>query len=85
GIYQIFESVNTIIGKALQGAGATMFVMMVNVGAQWLLFLPLAWFLALRMELGAVGSQFAMAIQLAVVAMIFIFKFRSQGWRHKRL
>ncbi|MCC6546509.1 MATE family efflux transporter [Candidatus Sumerlaeota bacterium] len=85
GIHQIFESVNTIIGKALQGAGATMFVMTVSVAAQWLLFLPLAWYLALKLELGAIGSQFAMAIQLAVVAMIFIFKFRSSGWRHKRV
>ncbi|MEO8377487.1 MAG: MATE family efflux transporter [Candidatus Sumerlaeota bacterium] len=85
GVYQIFESVNTIIGKALQGAGATMFVMIVNVSMQWLLFLPLAWFLALKVGLGAIGAQFALGIQLAVIAMIFIFKYRSQSWRHKRV
>lgn len=82
-IYQIFESINTIIGKALQGAGATFRVMVVSVGMQWIFFLPVAYFLALPMELGAYGSLYAFALQLAIVALIFLFMFRGEGWRHK--
>jgi MATE family multidrug resistance protein len=85
GLYQIFEAFNTIVGKAIQGAGSTFFVMVVSVGMQWLFFLPLAWYLALPMEFGAVGAHYAFAFQLAIIAVIYLFKFRSQGWRTKEL
>jgi len=81
GTYQILESVNTIVGKALQGAGETYFVMMVSIGSQFLVFLPLAWFLALPMELGAWGSALAFALSLAFSALLLAFRFRAPGWR----
>ncbi|CAN5506626.1 MATE family efflux transporter [soil metagenome] len=85
GAYQIFESVNTIIGKALQGAGATLFVMIVSVAMQWGVFIPLAYFLAIVMNLGAFGAVLALAIQLAIIALIFIFKYRAGGWMKVKL
>jgi len=85
GTYQVLESVNTIIGKALQGAGATLFVMTVAVSAQWLVFIPLAWLLAIRWDFGAYGSIYAFAIQLSIVALIFVFKFRGGSWRTRQV
>lgn len=83
GGYQIFESINTIIGKALQGAGSTMTVMIVTVSAQWLLFLPLAWLLALPMELGARGAIIALIVQLMVISVIFAWKYLGGSWKRK--
>lgn len=85
GIYQPLEAVNTIVGKALQGAGDTMFVMFVSVGCQWFVFLPLAWFLALPMELGAFGAIYAMAIQLSLISLVLIFKYKSGKWQHAKI
>lgn len=85
GLYQVLESVNTIIGKALQGAGETVFVMTAAVATQWLIFLPLAWFLALPMELGAFGALWAFGIQLGVLALILMAKFRSPGWKRREI
>ncbi len=84
-LYQIFEAFNSIVGKALQGAGSTFFVMVVSVGAQWLLFLPLAWFLAIPCEAGAYGCIYAMAIQLSFVAILFLWKYQSKSWLHRNI
>lgn len=85
GCYQIFESLNTILGKALQGAGATIFVMITSVSFQWGVFIPLAYFLALPMGWGAQGALLAMAIQLALAGTTFLIKFSMGGWKKKRL
>ena len=80
GCYQVFESVNTILGKAIQGSGDTFFVMVVSVGIQWLFFLPLAAYLALYAGYGAKGALAAFAIQLALVAILFMIKFLRGSW-----
>lgn len=84
-IYQPLEAVNTIIGKALQGAGDTFFVMWVSVLGQWGIFLPLAYFLAIPMELGAFGTIYAFAVQLCIISLIFMFRYRGEAWRKKKL
>lgn len=83
GLYQVLESVNTIIGKALQGAGATLFVMTVAVSSQWIVFIPLAWLLAIHFELGAYGSIYAFSMQLSIAALAFLFKFRGGSWKSR--
>lgn len=85
GCYQIFESANTILGKALQGAGSTFFVMCVAVAFQWVLFLPLAWFLAIPMGLGAVGSTIAFGIQLALAGSTFMGRYLGGKWQEKEV
>ncbi len=82
-LIQPLEGVNTIVGKALQGAGDTFFVMVASVFCQWGVFLPLAWFLALPMELGAFGALYASAFQLSIIALLFMVKFRGGGWKKK--
>ena len=83
--YQIFESANTILGKALQGAGATMFVMKATVAFQWLFFLPLAYTLAIPLGMGGFGALLALAIQLSGVAALFFWKFQSGTWQGKKV
>lgn len=85
GCYQILESTNTILGKALQGAGETYFVMKVAVGSQWLVFLPLAWLLALPMGYGAAGALAAFALQLLIAGLIFFSRFVAGGWKTREL
>lgn len=83
GGYQLLESANTILGKALQGAGATFYVMVVSIIGQWVLFLPLAWWLALPMGLGAFGPLMAFAAQVGFTGTCFLIKFSKQGWTRK--
>lgn len=81
GLYQPLEAGNTILGKALQGSGATRRVMITSVVCQWLLFLPLAWALAIPMGLGAWGATLAMAIQLGVLAASFSIMLLRTRWQ----
>ncbi len=80
GGYQLLESVNTIMGKALQGAGATRTVMVTTVVAQWGVFLPLAYGLAVGAGMGAPGAMIAMAAQLMVAAGVLAVVFFRGRW-----
>ncbi len=81
GVYQIFESMNTILGKALQGAGITRFVMISTVAMQWLFFLPVAYVLAIQMGYGAIGAWIAFGTQISVLGVVFFIKFRAGAWK----
>jgi Na+-driven multidrug efflux pump len=85
GGMQLFESANTILGKALQGAGVTRLVMYVSAGFQWVLFLPLAWFLALTCEMGAVGAMLALMIQTAGAGGVLLIVFLRGHWMHGKV
>lgn len=85
GCYQIFDSLNTILGKALQGVGMSRFVLMANGISQWLVFLPLAWFLALEVGLGGIGAWIAMLVYLAINAIMFSRKFFLGEWKHLKV
>lgn len=85
GAMQIFESANTILGKALQGAGDTRLVMWVSAGFQWGLFLPLAWFLAITLEMGGIGAMLALLIQTIGAGTVMLFIFMRGKWMHGTL
>lgn len=85
GFCQLPESASTILGKALQGAGATRSVMLVSAGFQWLLFLPLAWLFALVLEMGALGAMLALAIQLTGAAIVMTWLFLRGRWQSRKV
>ena len=74
-----------ILGKALQGVGMSRFVLMANGISQWLVFLPLAWFLALEVGLGGIGAWIAMLVYLAINAIMFSRKFFLGEWKHVKV
>jgi MATE family multidrug resistance protein len=82
GMYQVFDSMNTILGKALQGVGLSRFVLVANGMSQWLVFLPLAAFLTAKTPLGGLGSWIAMGIYLGLNAVMFARKFVGGEWKN---
>lgn len=85
GLYQVFDAANTIFAKALQGVGLTKFVLFSNMASQWLVFVPLAWYLTLHTPLGGLGGWIAMGTYLAINAVVFYWKFRTGTWKSVRL
>jgi multidrug resistance protein, MATE family len=81
GIAQVFYAIGIILANALQAAGAMVFVMLTEVITHWVIFLPLAYFLAVKADLGSVGAWFALPVYIILYSLVMWVKFRSGGWK----
>lgn len=77
--------INMVFGQSFQTAGATLFVMLVNLGLLWGMELPLALFLSRGTELGALGVAWAMVIPMLARPFIYIPYFLSERWLRIRV
>lgn len=73
-------AVNMILSGGLQGAGDTRFPMWISLLTNWVIRLPLAWFLAQYLGLGASGVWWAMTISVCLSAIIIAVRFQGSAW-----
>ncbi len=78
GAAQIVYGAGIIFANALQAAGATLFVMYLEIVSHWILFLPLAYFLGLHY--GIFGAWLALPVYIIVYTLGAYLKFRSNTW-----
>ncbi|MGB2867152.1 MAG: MATE family efflux transporter [Bacteroidota bacterium] len=78
GIAQIAYGSGIIFANALQAAGATLYVMFLEVITHWIIFLPLAYVLGLRF--GIFGAWLALPVYIASYSLMTFLKFRSDTW-----
>ncbi len=74
GLVQIFDAVGLTLAGALRGAGQTRQVMIVDIVAAWLLFLPTAWLFGVRLRLGLTGAW------VGVIVWFFLYAVGMAGW-----
>lgn len=84
-IYQFFDAFGIVADGALRGAGDTLVPSLMRIGLAWGLFLPLAWLLGVRLDLGLVAAWLGGAVYVAVLAGILVLRFRSGAWRRIRI
>ncbi len=80
GAVQVFHAVGIVLTGCLEGAGATHWVLKIEILTHWLIFIPLAYFLAVVSAFGLVGAWSAIGFLIALYSLIMILKFRSDGW-----
>ncbi len=80
-IYQFFDAFGIVADGALRGAGDTLVPFLMRIGLAWGFFLPLAWFLAIRLEAGLTAAWLGGARCVTLLAGILVFRFRSGAWR----
>jgi MATE family multidrug resistance protein len=73
--FQLFDGVQAVAAGALRGAADVRFAFVANVGAHWLVGLPLALWLGFRVGLGATGLWIGLLVGLAVVATLLLWRF----------
>jgi multidrug resistance protein, MATE family len=83
--WQAFDAIGMTVGEALRAAGDTTWLMWIRVGSAWVVFLPLAWLVVLRLDGGALGAIWCVVAWLALIGVAFVLRFRSGAWRHIRL
>ncbi len=81
GITVIGDALGMILMNTLLGVGATRTVLMVAVGMQWVLFLPLAYLLGRVWGLGLNAVWLAMIAYRGIQAGIFVAIWRKRGWQ----
>ena len=80
-LYAIASTGRMVLGNALSGAGDTLSPMLVNMGALWLVMLPLAWLLSQRAGIGATGIWVSLVMANVVGAIAIYGRFLSGRWR----
>ena len=74
-----------VLANAINGAGDTRTPTLINIFGFWILQIPLAWFMALQLDLGSAGVYAAVPISEAVMAIIYVFIFRRGKWKTVQL
>lgn len=78
-------AVAMILSGALQGAGDTKMPMWVSIFTNWIVRLPLAWLLALTLDMGTPGVWWAMTMSITVYAALMIWRYKEGSWIHTKV
>jgi multidrug resistance protein, MATE family len=76
--FQILDGVSMVQTGALNGAGDTRFVMVVNLVSAWLVLVPLGYVLCVVMGWGAPGAWLALTVQVLMLASLTLARWRGQ-------
>jgi len=80
-VFQIFDAISIVTSGALKGAGDTRWVAMFTVSYAWLVFLPMSYLMAFRLNLGAMGAWTGVAVYIFFLSMTLLWRFHSERWR----
>jgi MATE family multidrug resistance protein len=78
-------ALGVILAGGLQGAGDTKGTMWVIVIAMWMVRLPLAYFLAVVLNYGAVGVWIAMVTSMNIQGILMTLRFHKGHWKTLKL
>ena len=76
----IIDAVNLVLMSALQGAGATRIVMIVSIVCQWVIFLPLAWFVGPYLGMGLTAIWLTQGLYRLFQLGWFIMLWQKRDW-----
>jgi putative MATE family efflux protein len=77
----VFFAYGLVFTQSFNGAGDTWTPTWINLGCFWLFQIPLAWLLAIRMEMGPDGVFIAMTAAFSLLAIVSGVIFRRGAWK----
>lgn len=80
GIMIIFDAAALVLAQALMGAGAQRTVMTLTLGMQWLLFLPLAWWVGIELDQGLLGIWLMQLLYRLLNSTGFLWVWQRRQW-----
>ena len=80
-LYQFFDAIAIVSDGALRGAGDTRWPFVVRCLLSWLVFLPLAYLLAVPVGWGLTGAWLGGLGSIILLALFLALRFRSGAWR----
>lgn len=83
GFAQIFYGVGVVLANGLQAAGRSFYVMMSEVFTNLVIFVPLAYFFGVYLDLGLTFAWIALPIYIILYSLVIFWKFSSDTWHTK--
>jgi len=83
GFAQIFYGVGVVLANGLQAAGRSFYVMKSEVVTNLIIFVPLAYFLGVYLDLGLTSAWMALPVYIIMYSLIIYIKFNSVDWHTK--
>jgi len=80
GAAQVFYAGGIVLAHALQAAGATFYVMMVEVFTHWIIFLPTCYVLGVTLGGGIVGAWMALPVYIVSYTALIYAKYAKGSW-----
>lgn len=80
GIMIIFDAGALVLAQALMGAGAQRTVMTLTLGMQWLIFLPLAWWVGIELDQGLLGIWLIQLFYRLLNSAGFLWVWQRRHW-----
>ena len=81
----VLDAAALVLGQALLGAGANRTVMTTTLTLQWLVFLPLAWWVGVVLELGLLGIWWAQLGYRCLNSIWFVWIWQRRRWQTLRV
>lgn len=77
----IFFAYGMVIGQAFNGAGDTKTPLYINLIVFWVIQIPLAWLLSIKLDWGPEGVFFCIAFCHSLYAIVAIWLFKKGKWK----
>jgi MATE family multidrug resistance protein len=84
-LFQVFDAANMVLSGILRGAGDTRFPMLATIVMSWLVFVPLAWLLTMRLGYGVAGGWLAAVVWIFGQALVLRHRYVRRRWMEKTL
>jgi Na+-driven multidrug efflux pump len=81
----VFFAYGLVFTQSFNGAGDTWTPTWINLGCFWVWQIPLAWLLAIRLEMGPIGVFIAMTVAFSTLAVVSGVIFRRGWWKTRRV
>ncbi|CAH1044662.1 MATE family efflux transporter [Halomonas sp. TD01] len=80
GLMIVLDAAALVLAQALMGAGAQRTVMLLTLGIQWLVFLPLAWWVGIEMGYGLLGVWLVQLFYRSLNSGSFLWVWQRRRW-----
>ena len=81
----VFFAYGLVFTQSFNGAGDTWTPTWINLGCFWVWQIPLAWLLAIRLEMGPIGVFIAMTVAFSTLAVVSGVIFRRGWWKTREV
>jgi len=85
GAAQVFYAAGIVLANALQAAGATVYVMLVEVLTHWIIFLPVCYLLSVTLDGGLMGAWLALPLYIISYTVLISLKYRKDSWLMRKI
>ncbi len=80
-----FLALAMVLAGALQGAGETRTPMLLTIFTNWLIRIPLAYLLALPLNLGVSGVWWAMTASIVIHGILMTIRYQAKDWIKEKI